>query len=512
MRTQGLAVLISLLSISLTGCMVGPDFHSPKPPQTPRYTRTPVPQKTVSTPSVPRGGKSQYFVAGKDIPAEWWKLFHSPALNALIQQGLDNSPNLAAADAALRVAEETLRAQIGALLYPQVNLQMTAQRNHSSVAAFTGTSGSNLFNLYNVSVPVTYTLDVFGGLHRQIEAYLDQVDYQQYQLEAAYLTLTGNIVTTAITIASLEEQVDATLELIRLQHEQMRIVKGQFNLGGASQANVLSLEAQLAQTEASLPPLQQSLAQSRHALAVLVGSLPSEITIPKFDLDKINLPTQLPVSLPSNLVRQRPDIRSSEALLAAASAQIGVATANMLPQITLSGNYGWTSTSTGTFFNAKNTIWNFGGGLVQPIFNGGALRAQRRAAIDAYEQAAAQYKQTVLQAFQNVADALRAVQHDAEALKAQRDSELASRRSMFLTQEQFKLGGVNYVDLLTANQQYRLALIRRIQAQATRYNDTAALFQALGGGWWNQSTNDVILGRKALQACCLKSRKPKWID
>ena len=485
-RTQGLATLILLLSISLTGCMVGPDFHHPCPPNTTKYTKTSLPPKTVSTPSIARGGKSQYFVDGKDIPAEWWKLFHSPELNALICQGLNNSPNLAAAKAALHVAQETLNAQIGTSLYPQVTLQLNAQRNRVSGASFGGGSSNSLFNLYNVSVPVTYTLDVFGGLHRQIEALEDQVNYQQFQLEAAYLTLTSNIVTTTITIASLEEQVQATLELIKLQHDQLRIVKGQFHLGGVSQANVLSLEAQLAQTEASLPPLKQSLAQSRHALAVLVGVLPSEMSIPPLDLDKIHLPEHLPVSLPSNLVRQRPDIRSSEALLAAASAQIGVATANMLPQITLSGSYGWVNTSTGTFFNANNAVWNLGGALAQPIFNGGALRAQRREAIAAFQQAAQQYRQTVLQAFQNVADVLRAVQHDAETLQAQRTAELASRRSMFLTQEQFKLGGVNYVDLLTANQQYRLALIRRIQAQAIRYNDTAALFQALGGGWWNK--------------------------
>lgn len=497
MRIHGLALLVLFISISLTGCMVGPDFHSPNAPKTTKYTPTPLPKKTVSTPGIPQGGKPQYFIEGRDIPAEWWRLFHSPELNALVRQGLDNSPNLAAAEAALRVAEETLNAQIGTSLYPQVNLQVTGQRNHATIASFTGASTSNLFNIYNVSFPVTYSLDVFGGLRRQIEGLRDQVDYQQYQLEAAYLTMTSNIVTTAITIASLQEQIQATNELIKIQRDQLRIVKGQFNLGGVSRANVLSQEAQLAQTQASLPPLEQKLAQSNHALAVLVGSLPSDLVIPKFNLDKINLPTHLPVSLPSSLVRQRPDIRASEALLAAASAQIGVATANLLPQITLSGNYGWTNTSTGTFFTPGNNVWNFGGALLQPVFNGGALRAQKRQAIAAYQQAAAQYRQTVLTAFQNVADALRAVQHDAETLRAQRDAEMASRRSMLLTQEQFKLGGVNYVVLLTANQQYRLAVISRIQAQATRYNDTAALFQALGGGWWSQNTNNPVLSENA---------------
>jgi len=502
MRIYGLLLSTLLTAIFLTGCMVGPDFHTPKSPDTTRYTEKSLPEKTVSTPGIAQGGRSQYFVEGRDIPAEWWTLFHSRALNALVQQGLDNSPNLAAAEAALRVSQETLNAQIGTSMYPQVTLQASAQRNHASTAAFSGTNKSNLFNLYNVGFPVTYTLDVFGGLRRQIEGLRAQVEYQQFQLEAAWLTMTSNIVTTAISIASLQEQIQATRELVRIQTDQLRIVKGQFNLGGVSQANVLSQEAQLAQTEASLPPLEQKLAQSTHALAVLVGTFPSNLATPRLDLDKITLPTHLPVSLPTSLVRQRPDIRASEALLASASAQIGVATANLYPVFNLTGNYGWTNTSTGTFFSPSNNVWSFGGTLLQPVFNGGALQAQKRGAIDAYQQAEAQYRQTVLQAFQNVADALRAVQHDAETLRAQRRSEMASRRSMLLTQEQFKLGGVNYVVLLTANQQYRLALISRIQAQATRYIDTAALFQALGGGWWNQ--NRI---QNAQCACCVKCVK-----
>ncbi len=483
MRIHRIVLSLSLFSASLTGCMVGPDFHSPKSPQTTRYTETNLPKKTVSTPGLGQAGKSQYFVEGKDIPAEWWTLFHSSELNALIQQGLNNSPNLAAAEAALRVAQETLNAQIGNSLYPQVNLQVNGQRTRTSTATFVGTSGSNLFNLYNVSVPVTYTLDMFGGLRRQIEGLRAQVSYQQYQLEAAYLALTSNIVTTAITAASLQSQIQATHELIRIQKDQLYIVKGQFNLGGASRANVLSQEAQLEQTRASLPPLEQNLAKSHHALAVLIGSLPSETHIPAFDLDKIRLPARLPVSLPSSLVRQRPDIRASEALLAAASAQVGVATANLYPQITLSASYGWVNSSTGNFFSPENKAWNWGGQLLQPVFNGGALRAQKREAVDAYEQSAAQYRQVVLQAFQNVADTLRALQHDAETLQAQRSAEIDSRRSMVLTQDQYRLGGVNYVSLLNANQQYQLARISRIQAEAARYNDTAALFQALGGGW-----------------------------
>ncbi len=508
MQNRGIALSI-LLSSLLTSCMVGPDFHAPEAPQTTRYTETPLPKKTTNTPGIKNGGKSQTFVMGRNIPAEWWALFHSTEINKLVEQGIQNSPTLAAAEAALGVAQETLNAQIGSSLYPQVNLQLGAQRSRTSFAAFSGANTANIFNLYNVSVPVTYTLDMFGGLRRQIESLSDQVNYQQYQLEAAYLSLTSNIVTTAITAASLQAQIDATHQLIKILSDQLHIIQGQFAVGGVSRANVLSQQADLAQTQASLPPLEQKLAQAHHALAVLVGVLPSEIRIPKIDLDKLNLPVRLPVSLPSELVRQRPDIRASEALLAAASAQIGVATANLLPQITLSGSAGWINTSTGGLFSANNEVWNIGGSLLQPVFNGGSLRAKRRGAIDSFQQAAAQYRQTVLQAFQNVADTLRALQHDAEALRSQREAEMASRHSMLLTTEQFRLGGVDYVTLLTANQQYQLARIRRIQAQAERYNDTAALFQALGGGWWNRSSHP---DKRAPRCACKESKwtnKPK---
>ena len=495
MKTKGLYFPILILSASLTGCMVGPNFHTPSAPATNRYTEGVLPKKTVNTPSVSQGGKAQQFVMGQDIPAQWWALFHSPDLNRLVEQGLVNSTNLASAQAALRVAQETLNAQIGASFFPSMNLQVSGQRNRVTTAAFGGGSSVALYNLYNVSVPISYTLDLFGGLRREVESLRAQVDYQQYQLEAAYLTLTANIVTTAITAASLQAQIQATHELVNIQQDQLRIIRGQFNVGAASEANVLSQEAQLAQTQASLPPLEQSLAQSHHALAVLVGSLPSEVQIPRFDLDKLKLPTQLPVSLPSLLVQQRPDIRASEALLASASAQVGVATANLLPRLNLTGSYGYTNTSTGNLFSTNTNVWNFGGALVQPLFNGGALRAQKRGAVAAYEQAAAQYRQTVLVAFQNVADTLRALEHDAQTLRAQKSAEIASKRSMILTQQQFKLGSVSYVLLLTANQQYQQARIGRIQAQAARYNDTAALFQALGGGWWNQKMDITQINR-----------------
>ncbi len=487
MLNQGLRFLILLLSVTLTSCMVGPNFHSPSAPQTPTYTESPQPKKTISVPKAGASGKSQYFLSGRDIPAEWWQVFHSASLDDLIRKGLINSPNLAAAQAALRAAQENVIAQIGTSLFPAVNAQFAAERQRDAKASFGGGSGLSVYNLYNATVGVTYTLDMFGGARRQIEALCDEVDYQRFQLEGTYLSLTSNIVTTAILAASLRAQIQATYELIKSQQDQLRIVEGQFHAGGVSRADVLSQESQLAQTRATLPPLQQNLAVANHLLSVLMGELPSEDRIPKFDLARLNLPAELPISIPSLLVRQRPDIRAAEALLAAASAQIGVATANLYPQITLNVNYGWTTTAFNNLFNPGSAVWSYGGNILQPIFNGGALLAKQRAAIDTYQQTLAQYKQTVLLAFQNVADTLRALQHDAQTLRAQKDAEIAARNSLILTEQQFHLGGVNYLSLLTAEQQYQQARISRIQAEAARYTDTAALFQALGGGWWNRN-------------------------
>lgn len=498
---------IALLGGSLASCMVGPDFHTPPAPVTPGYDAKPLPLHTVKAPGNSNGSQAQHFVIGQDIPPEWWALFHSPALNALIQLGLANSPNLLAAQAALEQADEALNAQIGSL-WPSANLLLNQERVKSTAASLAGTnaggpavgsgqatansvaSGSSvgLFNLYNASVNVSYVLDVFGGTRRAIESSAAQVDYQNYQLEAAYLTLTSNIVTTAITIASLQDQIEATQALIQAEEEQLIIINKQFHLGGVAGANVLTQETLVAQTRATLPPLEQNLAKSQHALAVLVGAFPSNIKIPSFNLATLCLPKHLPVSLPSALVGQRPDVQASEALLHSASAQIGVATANMLPQISLTGSYGFSGPSPGGLFSMANNFWSFGSQLLQPLFQGGALIAKRRGAIDAYKQAAAQYQETVLQAFQNVADTLRALQNDALTLQAQQQAEFAAHDSLAITQKQFKLGGVSYLSLLTAQQQYQQARINRIRAEAARFTDTAALFQALGGGWWNRTT------------------------
>lgn len=490
MRSSIKAAITFSLMTAITGCAVGPNFQAPQAPQTQSYTHSPLPPKTVSIKQSGEGGKSQEFASGMDIPAQWWTLFQSAELDSLIRQGLANSPTLAAAQATLRQSQENLNAGIGNLLFPAVNAQLSGQRTNDSStntgSSSTSTSTSaNVYNLYNASVSVSYVLDIFGGSRRQIEGLSAQVDNARYELLAANLTLTSNIVTTAVTVASLEAQIKATRDLVTEEENQLVIIQKQLKVGGASTENVLSQQTQVAQTIALLPPLEKSLSQSQHSLAVLVGELPSQSQMPKIDLDKLILPAKLPISLPSSLVQQRPDVQASQALLHAASAQIGVATANLLPQLTLSANYGTSGATPAELLKAGSNVWGLAAQVAQPIFHGGALLAQRRGAIAAYDQANAQYRETVLQAFQNVADALRAVQMDAETFKAQRQAELAARETLKLTREQFTLGGDSYLQLLSAEQQYQQTRINRIQAQAARYTDTAALFQALGGGWWN---------------------------
>lgn len=479
-----------LIGMTLAGCAVGPNFHSPCAPNTQKYTASCLPEHTVCARSC--GGQSQHFVACQDIPAQWWYLFHSPAINYLVCRGIANSPNLDAAQAALRVAKENLYAEIGSTLLPSVDVSGFAERQRFSLASLgaqnlsTTSAGSPLFNLYNAQINVSYSPDVFGGARRQIEAFDALVDYQGFELEATYLTLTSNIVTTAVTVASLCAQIQATEDLIDAQEEQLQIVRKQFHLGGVSRADVLAQETLVAQTIATLPPLEKSLAQTRHALAVLVGDLPSESQLPEITLDCLDLPTELPTSIPSLLVRQRPDVRAAEALLHQASAKIGVATANLLPQFTITGMRGSEANRIKDLFTPNAVIWNIIGGVTQPVFQGGSLLAQRRAAIAAYCQAYAQYRQTVLQGFQNVADALRAIQMDAAELRAQVEAESAAHNTVMLTRKQFRLGAVSYLSVLNAEHQYQQTRISRIQAQAARYTDTAALFQALGGGWWNR--------------------------
>jgi NodT family efflux transporter outer membrane factor (OMF) lipoprotein len=464
--------------------MVGPNFRSPPAPKVEQYTESKLPAKTVSSSGAFLSNKAQRFLIGKDIPKQWWQLFHSRKINQLVEMGLKNSPTIASANAALRVAQENYRAQIGSTLLPAINYQNYAQRQLLPETTYTTANGNVPFNVFYSVFNLSYTVDVFGGARRQIESLKAQVDYQQFELLAADLTLTANIVNTAINLASYQQQIEVTQQLIKSERDLLHIIKKQYKLGGVPQNQVFVQETLLEQTRSTLPILQKNLVQTKYALATLIGTFPN-VPMPAIDLDTLNLPGNLPVSLPSNLIRQRPDVRASEALLHSASALIGVAVANLLPALTITAYEGWTGNILNNFFGNTNKIWSALGQVNQPLFEGGSLFAKRRAAIAAYQQALAQYRQVVLTAFQDVANALSALEIDARALKMQKKAQLAAKRWVNSSQQLYSLGGTSSVELLNAQQQYQQSSIALTQAKATRFTDTVSLFQSLGGGWWN---------------------------
>ena len=482
-----ISLIVIIIVIALAGCAAGPDFRSPDMATPDHYTATLLPAQTAS--ALSESGTTQRFVFAKNLSGEWWTLFRSPELDKMIKQSLADNPTLVAAQAALRKSEEDLRAVSGSILYPAVNANLQAGRQRISGNADAGPSDT--FNLYNASVGVSYTLDLFGGGRRQIEAYQAQIDYQSYIYEATYLTLAANIVTTAIQEASLREQIDVTRAVLMAEQRQLDVIQKQFELGAVSKTAVLAQETELAMTKAGMPPLEKQLDLNRHALSVLIGQFPGDGKLPEFNMESLHLPEELPVSIPSNLAHQRPDVRASEALLHQACAAVGVATANLYPQITLSAGYGFQAVSTDILFNGESVVWNFGAGLLQPLFRGGELTAKRRSAIAAYDQAAAQYRQTVLKAFQDVADVLRALEADARTLQAQAEAETAAKSALALIEKQYELGAVSYPALLIAQRDYQKTRINVVAAGAQRYADTAALFQALGGGWWNRQSTSL---------------------
>jgi len=488
--------LMTIMAAALpAACAVGPDYHAPDVPAVGIYTERPQPERTEAAPV--RGGEAQRFEVGGKISAEWWTLFGSPELDGLMRTALSGHPSLAAAQAALRQAEENLNAQY-AVLYPSVDASVGAKRQRITGASFGNPAiPSSVFNLYNASVNVSYAIDVAGGARRELEALQAGIDFQRFQIEATYLSLTGNIATTAFREASLREQIRATRDIVNSQERQLQLVEKQFELGAISRSDVLAQRAQLAQTRANLPPLEKALAQTRNQLAVLIGKFPDEARLPELNLSAFQLPQTLPVSLPSDLVRQRPDIRAAETVMHQTNARIGVAQALMFPQLTLSGSYGTAATAAHSVFDPGTQIWNIGASLLQPIFHAGQLQARKRGAQAAYDEAFAQYRQTVLGAFQNVADVLFALEFDAVALKAQADAEAAARESLEMTIKQLQFGSASQLALLNAQRQYEQAKIGLVQAQAARYADTAALFQALGGGWWDREQASAAAAKRA---------------
>ena len=476
-----------LLCFTLGACAVGPHYQTPAaaPGESgATFTEGALSAQTVQATGA--SGESQQFAAGHDIPAQWWSLFQSAPLDQLVRQAIANNPTLGAAQASLREAQENYAGVSDSLQAPNVTAGLQAGRERQSELA-SGVPGGVEFPLYNASVNVSYTIDVFGANKSAVEGLLAAVDVQKFQVEAAYLTLTSNVVTSAIREASLRAQLKATQELLEDQRNQLGVVERQYAAGAVGRATVLSQRSALATLASSVPGLEKSLAQVRHQLATLVGQTPAQATLPTFDLDTLQLPRELPVSLGSELVRQRPDIRASEALLHQASAQVGVATANLYPQFTLTAGLSSTATSSSQLFNSAASGWSLLGGITQPLFDGGALDAKHRAAQAAYEAAGNQYRSTVLQAFQNVADSLRALEFDAAVLQQQAEAMQASHEALELSQQQYRLGAVSYLTLLDAQRAYQQTYINWVNARSARYADTAALFQALGGGWWNRA-------------------------
>jgi NodT family efflux transporter outer membrane factor (OMF) lipoprotein len=466
-------------ALGLCAC-VGPNFHRPTPPSADRYTAQALPQETASAQGA--GGAAQRFLTGQEVPRDWWRRFGSAELDGLVTEALRANPNVQAAQAALRQAMENTAAQRGAY-FPTVQAGFAASREQDAVGVLSPnlTSGAALYNLYTPQVTVTYVPDIFGGNRRAVESLAAQAEASRFQLDATYLTLTANVVTAAIQEASLRAQIAATARMIALEREALLVLRHELELGAVAESDVFGQDAALAQLEATLPPLNRQLEQTRDLLAVLTGHLPADFKPPSFDLEQLQLPTDIPLGVPSQLVERRPDVRAAEAQLHAATAQVGVAIANFLPQVTLTGNAGSSATAMSDLFKAGTGFWFAGASLSQTLFEGGTLLHRKRAADAALDQAGAQYRAAVLTAFQNVADALHALDTDADALNAAGRAEAAAAKSLEVARRQLELGSVSYLALVSAEQTYQQAVISLIQARANRYADTAALFQALGG-------------------------------
>jgi NodT family efflux transporter outer membrane factor (OMF) lipoprotein len=485
-RSQAVALFgVLAATFGLGGCAVGPDFKKPDAPSVGQYTAAPLPAKVSGAPGT--AGEEQRFVNGSDIAADWWTLFHSKPLDELIARAIHNNSDLKAAQAALRQANENVLAQKGAY-FPTVvgSFAASRQRQPASLAPIPGNNALQ-FDLFTPQVSVSYTPDVFGLNRRTVESLEAQSDAARYQMLATYNTLVSNVVVTAITLAAVDAEIDATNALIADNGGMIDIVQYQFGKGYASGVDLAAQKSQAAQLAATLPPLMKQAAQLRDQLAVLAGSFPSEAGKDPVALTDLTLPTDIPLSLPSVLVEQRPDILQAEANLHTASANIGVAIANRLPNIQLSANAGSTALAIGQLFTPGNNFWTLASTLTAPIFDGGTLLHQERAARAAYDQAAAQYKGAVLTAFQNVADTLTALEQDGDGLSAAATAEDAARTTRDLAERQLKDGYASPLQLLNAEQTWQQARINLVLAQSTRLSDTAALFDALGGGWWHQT-------------------------
>jgi NodT family efflux transporter outer membrane factor (OMF) lipoprotein len=484
-RAGHLHTALALL-VLLSGCTVGPDFKPPAAPPTARYTspgETPVGESDAGPGSPP-----QTLAVGEKVAVDWWTLFQSPDLDSVVKQAIDGSPTLESAKQRLTQAREAIAAASSAL-YPQVTAGAGVTREKVSATQF-GLQPSAFplppnFNLFQVGATVGYSLDVFGATRRQVEAQSALAEFQRNQLDAAYWTLTGNTVMQAIQVAAMRAQMKSLGALLEIDRQNLDLVRKERNAGAVPDSDVVSAETQLAEDETLLPGYEQQLSAAKHALAVLLGRAPGDWSAPDFDLSALVLPTRLPVIVPSELVRQRPDIQAAEAQLHAASAEIGVATAQLYPAITLSGGITSSALQAHELFNPAGLVWSIAAGITEPVFDGGMRRAEKRAAIAAFKASAADYQQTVLQAFGQVADILQALASDTRLLSAQQHALDLASESVRLQRISYTRGGTGLINLLDAQRQYQQALLGYARAQATRYQDTTQLLVAMGGGWWN---------------------------
>ena len=491
----------------LFGCAVGPNFERPAAPTEAGFAPRPLPGTTVAAAAY--GGAAQRFLPGQDIPFDWWTTFKCPQLNSLVEKALRANPTIEAAKATLKQAQELVYAQQG-YFFPTVSASYNLERqklagnlsgssapgvqgNGAAITAFQNPNPNPpphnkplFFNFHTTELDVSYNPDVFGSNRRQVESLEAQADMQRFELEAAYITLASNVVAAAIQEVNTRAQIAATEKIIDFNKKSLEILRNQQNYGQAMGIDAAAQEAALAAVEQTLPPLQKQLEQTRDLIRALVGNLPNEDVDEKFTLSSLHLPEDLPVSLPSKIIEQRPDVRAAEEQMRSANANVGAAIAARLPQFTLTGTNGLTATSFLQMFYPGAGYWTLTGNIAQPLFDAGTLLHKERAADEALVQSAAQYRSTVITAFQNVADTLHALLSDADSLKAAAAAEHAAKVTLDLTQKQSQVGYVNYLTLLSAEQAYQTALINLVQAQASRFGDTAALFQALGGGWWNR--------------------------
>lgn len=473
-RATGLICALLLFA----GCATGPDF---KPPTAPRATSYVSPTSPLLL-SATATGVVQRIAEGVPVESRWWQAFGSPTLDALVEEGLRASPTLEAAESTLRQARHTYEARAGSTQYPQANANLSGGRKSVNNAAMGQTGGENTFTLYSASVNVSYDFDLFRGNRRALEALVAQADYRRFQLEGARLNLAANVVATAIAQARLSAQIEITERILNAQTEQLALTRRRVELGSASDVDVLAIQTQMEQTRAGIPALRNSRDHASHLLAMLIGQTPSATNVPQFTLTDFTLPPELPLQVPSELIRRRPDIRVSEALLHAACAEHGVAVSKLYPQISLSADVGAQALTIDDLFNPASLIWSLGGQLAQPLFNRG-LRAEARAAEAGFDAASAHYREAVLQAFRDVADVLRGLDHNAHALTATTAAAISAQETLDLVQKRYAMGAANYLEVLTAQQVVESSRMDLCAAQAQRLIDAVTFYSAMGGGW-----------------------------